>query len=308
MKHSRRRARSRRRGSVAFAGIVVRSLAFLTLLAGCVAVTRWISQEGARNVELLLPSSHSVARDISVLAGPQPPDIQARNRRLVYPYSIVPGGVTSAAELREAADHDPVVAEHYRGFDYGRTRVVEVKEPRLVYLSYRRNGKVHWTHKQASLHKGEKLLTDGKITARTRCGNQVSVLPQADTLLEEPTMAELDRPDAVASGMESLPSNFDSSLLSVDPALPTGPSSPGSGLGGGPVGGVPPGGFIPLPIGGGPGVPISNGCVPKPNKPCQNLPPPPPPPPPPAVPEPGTVVLVASGVAAMLARVRKSRS
>ncbi len=232
MKHSRR-VRSRRRGSVAFAGIVVRSLAFLTLIAGFVAVTRWISQEGVRNVELLLPSSHSVARDISVLAGPQPAGIQARNRRLVYPYSIVPGGVASAAELREATDHDPVVAEHYQGFDYGRARMVEVKEPRLVYLSYRRNGKVHWTHKQASLHKGEKLLTDGKITARTRCGNQVSVLPQADTLLEEPTMAELDRPDAVASGMESLPSNFDSSLLSLDPELPTGPSSPGSGLGGG---------------------------------------------------------------------------
>jgi PEP-CTERM motif len=304
LKYSRRRARSRRRGSVAFAGTAIRSLAFLALVAGCVAVTRWISQRAAHNVELLLPSVHSGARDISILAGFEPASVQARNRRLVYPYSVVPGGVTSIGELREAADHDPVVAEHYHGFDYSRARVVEVKQPRLVYLSFRRGDKVHWTRKQASLHKGEKLVTDGKITARTRCGNQVSVLPQAQTSPDEPTIAELDRPDAVASGMQSFPSNFDSSLLEVDPGLPIGPSSPG-GLGSFPVAGRPPGGFIPLPIGGGTGVPINNGCVPKPDRPC-NPPPPPPPPPPPAVPEPGTIVLVASGAAAILARVRKT--
>src|SRR5206468_4376187 len=101
---------------------------------------------------------------------------------------------------------------------------------------------------------------------------------------------------------ESLPSNFDSSLLSLDPALPLAPSTPGA-MGGLP-GGTPPGGFIPLPIGGGAGVPVSSGCVPKPDKPCQN--PPPPPPPPPPVPEPGTFVLMASGAVAVLARVRKA--
>jgi PEP-CTERM motif len=307
LKYSRRPARGRRRGSVAFVGIVVRSLAFLALVAACVAAIRWISQEGIRNAELLLPSIHARASDISVVAGFKPTTVQARNRRVVYPYSIVPGGVTSAAELHQAADHDATVGEHYRGFDYSRARVVEVREPRLVYLSYRRGQKVYWTRKQASLHKGEKLLTDGKMTARTRCGNQVSLLPQAQTSPDEPTMAELDRPDAVASGMQSFPSNFDSTLLEVDPGLPIGPASPG-GLAGGPVGGTPPGTFIPLPIGGGTGVPVNNGCVPTPAKPCQNPPPPPPPPPPPTVPEPGTILLVASGAAAILARVRKSRS
>jgi PEP-CTERM motif len=133
----------------------------------------------------------------------------------------------------------------------------------------------------------------------------VSVLPQAQTSPEEPTMAELDRPDAVASGMQAFPSNFESSLLEVDPGLPIGPTSAGKVASGA---GVPPGGFIPLPVGGGPGVPINNGCVPKPDQPCQN-PPPPPPPPPPAVPEPGTIVLVASGAAAIAACARKkSRS
>lgn len=309
MKHSRRRTRSRRRGSVRIAGVVVRSLAFLTLIAGCVAAVRWGFQQDSINAEFFGRPAHSVPKDISALASFQPASIQSRNRRLVYPYSIVPGGVASVAELRQAADHDAVVGEHYQGFDYSRARVIEVKEPRLVYLSYRRHNKVYWSRKQASLHKGETLLTDGKITARARCGNQVSVLPQANTSPEEPDMAELDRPDAVASGMESIPSNFENSLLSVDPGMPLGPSTPSGPIAGYPGGGTPPGGFIPLPIGGVTGVPISSGCVPKPDKPCKNPPPPPPPPPPPTVPEPGTIVLVASGAAAILARFRRgSRS
>jgi hypothetical protein len=116
-------------------------------------------------------------------------------------------------------------------------------------------------------------------------------------------MAELDRPDALASGMQSFPSSFDSTLLQLDPGLPIGPSSPG-GSGGVPVGGTPPGGFIPLPTGGGSGGPVNNGCVATPTKPCQN---PPPPPPPPTVPEPGTIVLLASGSFAILVRLRKAR-
>jgi hypothetical protein len=222
----------------------------------------------------------------------------------VYPYSIVPGGVDSPDELRQAADHDPTVAEHYQGFNYARARVVEVTEPRLVYLSYRRGKKVYWTRKQASLHKGEKLITDGKMTARSRCGNQVSVLPQANTSPEEPSIAELDRPDAVASGVQAFPSEFNSSLLSLDPAMPIGPSSPGSGSG--PIAGVPPGVFIPLPIGA-PIVPVNNACVPTPTKPCQNQPPPSPPTPPPPVPEPASVLLFASGASALLARYRLKR-
>jgi hypothetical protein len=222
--------------------------------------------------------------------------IQARNRRLVYPYSVVPGGVRSAGELREIAAHDPVVAKHYAGFDYARARVIEVDRPRMVYVSYRRAGEVHWSSKQASLHKGEKLLTDGRITARTRCGNQVSVLPQANTSPQEPTMAELERPDAVASGTEQLfPQS--ATALQLDPLIPIGP----------PYAGFPqPGTFMPLPFGGG-GTPVS--CPPDKKKKtgtnnCET----PTPPPPPAVPEPSTVVLMFSGAAAVYARYRLRRA
>jgi hypothetical protein len=241
---------------------------------------------------------------LAALAGPRAEAVHARNRRLVYPYSVVPGGVSSAAELRDAAAHDSVVAEHYAGFNYAHARVIQVDRPRLVYLSYRRGGKIHWSSKQASLHPGERLITDGKITARSRCGNQVSVLPQANTAPDEPLMAELDQPDVLASGTE-FPSLLNSELIHVDPVMPIGPGLPVAGGGtpgeGIPIGPGPPGVSVPFPV----GLPIPSGggggCVPsKKNHNCK-----PEPPPPETVPEPGTIVLMLSGGVAVFARFRR---
>ncbi len=280
-------------------GVVLRSLAFLVLVAGCVAGVRWLNEP-----RLHSSTSPSLKSTATFPNGFPVPQIQSRNRRLVYPYSVVPGGVASAAELRQAADHDAAVSEHYSGFNYQRARIVEVDQPKLVYLSYRRGNQIFWSRKQASLHKGEKLLTDGHTTARTRCGNQVSVLPQAKTSTQEPTMAELDRPDAVASGMERIsPSDFDSTILDIDPGLPFGPLGPGNSFAGGP----PPGGFMPMPLGGGssPSVnpPNGGGCPPGTTSSDCN-----PPPPPTPVPEPGTLVLMISGAAAVVARLRHKKA
>jgi hypothetical protein len=279
---------------------VIRCAAFLVLVIGCVLGLRWMGEETHSYAESTRPAN---LPSLSTLSTLQPATIQARNRRLVYPYSVVPGGVRSAGELENAAAHDLIIAEHYNGFDYKHARLVEVNQPKLVYLSYRRGDHIYWTRKQASLRVGEKLLTDGHTTARTRCGNQVSVLPQAETSPQEPTIAELDRPDAMASGREELfPSNLSTELMPLDPQLPLG-SSPGNAFSGGP----PPGGFMPPPIGGGIGPiapPTGNGCPPNNannSKSCQHNPPPPPPPP---VPEPATVVLMASGAAALIARYR----
>jgi hypothetical protein len=305
LKHSRYRARKRKaKISSATVEAAVRGLAFLLIVIVCVVGLRWISGSAKSYSTQWRRSAPSSVISLSALAGPQVGEITAHNQRLVYPYSVIPGGVKSAAELRDATAHDPVAAEHYARFDYKGAHIVEVSEPQLVYLSYRRNNKIYWTRKQASLHPGEKLLTDGRITARTRCANQVSVLPQANTSPEEPAIAELDRPDAVASGTEAFP-NLSSSLLDVDPGIPTGPTA--SSPGGTPGGFGPPSTFIPFPIGGpggttpprtggGPGCTIGN-CTP----------PPPPPPPPPTVPEPGTFLLVGSGAAAVIARLRAGR-
>lgn len=296
MKHSRSGERSRRGARPIAVTVVLRCLAFCLVLTGGIVAVLWDSHPRVPVVDL-----SDTSTGFTAFGGSATGATPSRAPRLIYPYSIVPGGVASAQELREAAAHDPLVAAHYAGFDYSRAHVIEVKRPELVYLSYRRGKHVYWTSKQASLHVGEKLLTDGRITARTRCGNQVSVLPQANVGPNEPTMAELDRPDAVASGMaRNFPSNSD--FLSVDPALPIGQDAPGHGFFG------PPGVFMPPPIGGGgsPNTSTVNGCPPDQNgstSNCgsQN------PPPPPVVPEPATVILFSSGVAAILTRLRFTR-
>lgn len=294
-----RHGRARKRRGPGLGTAAVRGFALLLLVAVCVITWREVS--GGIHSSYSSDSLGISDKGFQFATAEPSYGIQSRNRRLVYPYSVIPGGVRSADELREVAKHDPVVAQHYAGFDYARARVIEVDRPKLVYLSYRRGEQVRWTSKQAMLRVGEKLLTDGRITARTRCGNQVSVLPQANTAPNEPTMAELERPDAVASGREDLFPEH-ATALNLDPATSIGP----------PYGAFPqPGGFVPLPISSGGIGPTTSGCPSDKKKKttiktssgkddCGTNPPPPPP----TVPEPGTLILVLSGTAGLYARVR----
>jgi hypothetical protein len=122
-------------------------------------------------------------------------DRAAANRRPVYPYSIIPGGVASAAELRAAVAHDPVVAAHYAAFDLANARVFQVQEARSVYVSYRKGNDVFWTSKKLRLAVGETLITDGQHISRTRCGNQISDEPRMPvSLAGDPEPQLLDTP------------------------------------------------------------------------------------------------------------------
>jgi len=114
--------------------------------------------------------------------------------RLIYPFSIIPGGVRNRWDLERNFDDDPVVAEHYRGFNFHRVRLILLAEDETAYVSYRIGQRVFWTSHKVALHRGEKLLTDGNITARTRCGNQVSVLPNPAVSPMEPSAAQLEQP------------------------------------------------------------------------------------------------------------------
>ena len=40
-------------------------------------------------------------------------------------------------DLREIAEHDPVVAQHFQGFDYEHAHLVTVSEKQLMYVAYR---------------------------------------------------------------------------------------------------------------------------------------------------------------------------
>jgi hypothetical protein len=114
----------------------------------------------------------------------------------IYPYSVVPGGVKDPDDLRSVAASDYVVRRHYAHFDFSHAHLVRATEAREVYLSYRIRDTVFWTRKKIRLHLGEMLLTDGKITARARCGNQISDTAKPEVSEEEPAEDVLDQPVA----------------------------------------------------------------------------------------------------------------
>jgi hypothetical protein len=215
--------------------------------------------------------------------------------RVVYPYSVVPGGVRDARELRQQSADDPVVASHYAGFDFRRAKVVVLQQPRLVYLSYRIKDKIFWTKKKVSLRKGETLITDGNIIARTRCANRISDVAQKAVSPVEPAAAVLDQPvGPVASepvAMVALPEGFESALESRPTPAGFGVAIPPVGGGGGGGGVIPPVIVPPPPAG---------GCG---KDPCSQTPPVPPTP----VPEPSSILLASSALAGIYLRYRKSK-
>lgn len=117
-----------------------------------------------------------------------------KSERVVYPYSVIPGGVRSREELADRFVKDPVVAAHFADFGISRSTIVRAEETQYVHVSYRMRNKVYWTKKTVKIPEGESLITDGRNTARTRCGNKVSVLPQEPVSDEEPPVETFDIP------------------------------------------------------------------------------------------------------------------
>jgi len=251
--------------------------------------------------------SGDVRRDLALsAAGAADASGPAKEVRPVYPYSIVPGGVHDPKELERVFENDPVVRAHYRGFDFRRARVVQLTQDRTVYVSYRIAGRVYWTTKQVRLRRGEKVITDGKMTLRTRCGNQVSENARQEVSPNEPAIARMERPIQVDPGTAMIipfPTDFESSLARPDlPAFA--PSMQGYGLisnNGGALSLYPP----PLPNCGpgkkkkGSSAGITGGKNGK-SAECDH--------PVGQVPEPGTLVLLTTGIAGAYFRYRRTRA
>ena len=116
--------------------------------------------------------------------------------RPVFPYSVVPGGVHSVDELRNAIATDAIVADHYKGFDLSKAHVERLTAPRFAHVSYRLGEHIYWTRNPLVLPAGERVITDGTNIARTRCGNQVAIQAGA-TSPAEPSPLVLDTPTKV---------------------------------------------------------------------------------------------------------------
>ncbi len=121
--------------------------------------------------------------------------------RLVYRYSVIPGGVHSAAELASALRADPAAAAHYAGFDVAAARSVRVEKSRLVHVSYRIGDKIYWTRNKVRLAAGEELLSDGTNLVRARCGNRIADEPQSIIFDNEPAPGALDALMVSADGL-----------------------------------------------------------------------------------------------------------
>jgi len=193
--------------------------------------------------------------------------------RPLYPYSVIPGGAANPQELKTAVLHDPVVAAHYAVFNLEKAHVVRQDADRPMYVSYRLGDRVFWTTKALVIHKGEKLISDGAHEARTRCGNRLSATPVAPVSSEQPPADVLAAPEApiLFAGNYSPSPGF--------PLIPPVGGTPGSS------GSPPGGGIIPPPV-----YPIVGGV---PTSPRST--------PPVNVPEPGSGVLLATGLLFLVA-------
>ena len=115
------------------------------------------------------------------------------SERPVFRHSVIPGGVYSPAELKNALARDAVAASHYPSLKPEAVRAAVVTQDRFAYVSYRKDDQIYWTRNKVRLSAGETILTDGANEIRARCGNCISdtaMLPVADV---EPDAAELDR-------------------------------------------------------------------------------------------------------------------
>ena len=218
----RRRTRRHRRNRLLRRGSFLFALASFAAILSAVAIRQ-------------LSPSLFVSSSSSTPAGRQAEDSRTRllltneeqafrpraDARPVYPYSVVPGGVEDARELKWVAEHDPIVAAHYAGFDYDHARVVRLVLARTAYVSYRIGGRVYWTRRRVALHKGEKVITDGRMTARARCANRIEEVPQQATSSSEPPVAKFEDPFRAGEGtaFQRPPVPFQSALLNR-PGMP----------------------------------------------------------------------------------------
>jgi hypothetical protein len=119
---------------------------------------------------------------------------EAPPKRVVYPHSVIPGGVQNRGELSREMSRDPVIAAHFTDFRVAEARIVRVQQERLVHVSYRLGEKIFWTARRVRLRRGETLITDGRSYARTRCGNRVAVVPQSPVSPADPPDEVFDTP------------------------------------------------------------------------------------------------------------------
>ena len=172
-------------------------LALFILVVGIPALWYWWSLSSNRLPMSSLPSVSGAAQisfnqAFSESAGPS--QFAPSRGQEIFPYSVIPGGVRSARDLREAARQEALVAQHYSGFDFKSAHVIHAVKDKEVYVSYRIGSQIFWTRHKVTIHAGETLLTDGHNLARGRCGNRISESPKSPASPDEPSDFAMSNP------------------------------------------------------------------------------------------------------------------
>lgn len=97
------------------------------------------------------------------------PDFRAA--RPVVPFSIVPGGVRSPKEIEDSMIADPVARKLYANIRLRSLVVTRLTKAQDLYAAFRIGDEVHWTKRKLHIPAGELILTDGSNIIRARCGN-----------------------------------------------------------------------------------------------------------------------------------------
>jgi hypothetical protein len=194
------------------------------LFAATAAITwQFARQQPASSLSYVRPEFNGIKLNEPDASASRPYSsfLDSRPGRPVYLHSVIPGGIASAEELRQAMEHDPVVAKQFAGFDFQRAHLVQVSGKQAMHVAYRMGQKVYWTRKKVKLHPGETLISDGKIVARTRCGNRIAMIPLGPPALTEPADADLNQPlfanDMVTAAAEPQPEAYAAVIPMADP-------------------------------------------------------------------------------------------
>jgi hypothetical protein len=120
------------------------------------------------------------------------PDRGAASTEAPWYGLCLPKSVASLDDFRRVVRSDQRLAAYYGSFNWAKARLVTTAAPQLVYVSYQKAGALARTKHPMLLPKGDTLLTDGVLQARTYCCNEVFELVDAPP----PPPSEGDQPAA----------------------------------------------------------------------------------------------------------------
>jgi hypothetical protein len=148
-----------------------------------------------RAVQNRLGNAVVAAAGLTAAPGLRPTVLAPPGMRYQYPYSVIPGGVSSKDEIREAIGSDPEVAAHLADFDFTRAQIVTLDHDAAYYVSYRLESGVFWTTERILVRRGESLLTDGRSYLRARSGGRLSSAACLPVSSLEPTASDINSAD-----------------------------------------------------------------------------------------------------------------